>query len=248
MAKHDLEAQHQVEVIRARLAAQHAHSYLGDAVLGAVDGCVTTFAVVAGAVGASFDPVVIVVLGLANLIADGFSMAVSNYLGAKSERQQLEKARREEELHLREVPDGEREEIRQIFSAKGFHGETLEKIVGVITLDPKLWVETMLQEEHGLQVHRRSPIYAGLTTFGAFLLVGIIPLVPFLLPHLQERDRFMASSVITGLTFAGIGVAKGAALAYSKIKSGLETLLTGGGAAALAYAVGYWLRQIYGAF
>jgi VIT1/CCC1 family predicted Fe2+/Mn2+ transporter len=192
--------------------------------------------------------VVIVVLGLANLIADGFSMAVSNYLGTKSERQQLEKARHEEELHLREVPDGEREEIRQIFSAKGFQGETLEKIVDVITLDPKLWVETMLKEEHGLQVHSRSPIYAGLTTFGAFLLVGLIPIIPFLLPDLNEAHRFEASSVITGVTFIGIGVAKGAALACSKIKAGLETLWTGGGAAVLAYAVGYWLRQIYGAF
>ena len=130
--------------VRERLAARRQHNYLGDAVLGAIDGCVTTFAVVASAVGAGFSGVVVIVLGLANLLADGFSMAVGNYLGVKSEPERVERARRAEQHHIDGVPEGEREEIRQIFERKGFGGDVLEKIVEGITRDRRLWVDTML--------------------------------------------------------------------------------------------------------
>jgi hypothetical protein len=100
----DLEAEHLPQAIARRLAAHRRHGYVGDAVLGAVDGCVTTFAVVAGAVGGGFAEIVVIVLGFANLLADGFSMAISNYLGTKSEREEVEKARRGTQAH-RNNPD-----------------------------------------------------------------------------------------------------------------------------------------------
>lgn len=80
-----LKADHEPHVIRSRLAVKARHGYLGDAVFGAIDGCVTTFAVVAGAMGGGLEHTVVVILGFANLIADGFSMAVGNYLSTKSE-------------------------------------------------------------------------------------------------------------------------------------------------------------------
>jgi vacuolar iron transporter family protein len=241
-----LDAEHQPRAIRKRLAARRSHSYLGDAVLGGIDGCVTTFAVVAGSVGAGFPGLVVIVLGFANLLADGFSMAVSNYLGTKSEREQLEKARREEEAHILQIPEGEREEIRQIFARKGFEGDTLERIVEVITQDRQLWVNTMLTEELGLPLEGASPLRAGMATFGAFLLVGLIPLLPFLIPQLTLDQRFIASSVATAVAFFGIGMAKGAVVGRSSFRSGLETLLTGGGAAVLAYVIAAWLSRVYG--
>lgn len=82
----DLKEQHQPEAIKRRLEEGNTQSYLADSVLGGIDGCVTTFAVVAGAVGGELSGVVIIVLGFSNLLADGFSMAASNYLGTKSER------------------------------------------------------------------------------------------------------------------------------------------------------------------
>lgn len=242
-----LEAEHRPEAVRQRLSGRKNESYLGDAVLGGIDGCVTTFAVVAGAVGAGFSGLVVIVLGFANLFADGFSMAVSNYQGTKSQRQQVEEARRGEERHIAEIPEGEREEICQIFAAKGFSGETLENIVETITADRKLWVDTMLTEELGLEVEGPSPLRAALATFAAFLAVGIAPLIPFVLPGLGMETRFAASSVVTGIAFFGVGAAKGLILSRSALRSGMETLLTGGAAATIAYVVGAWLRAAFGA-
>lgn len=243
----DLEIDHRPESIRWRLEQQRRHSYLGDGVLGAIDGTVTTFAVVSGAIGAGFSSIVVIVLGFANLLADGFSMAVSNYLGTKSQRQQLAQTRRLEELQIEEIPAGEREEIAQIFARKGFEGDVLERIVETITSDRRLWVDTMLTEEHGLQLDGPSPVRAGLATFVAFMLVGLIPLIPFLLPGLDLNERFIASCIATGLAFLTVGIGKGAVLEQGLVRSGLETLLTGGIAALLAYLMGRWLRQSFGA-
>jgi VIT1/CCC1 family predicted Fe2+/Mn2+ transporter len=241
-----LELEHSPEAIRARLAALRRHSYLGDAILGGIDGCVTTFAVVAGVVGGGFPSLVAIVLGFANLLADGFSMAVSNYQNTKSQRELVEEARRTEEHHIEQIPKGEQEEIRQIFAGKGFEGEVLEKIVAIITQDRRLWVDTMLTEELGLQVEGPRPMRAALVTFGAFCAVGIIPLIPFLLPMLTPEQKFIISALVTALAFFGIGMIKGLILRRSVFRAGLETLLVGGAAAGLAYLVGAWLRQTFG--
>ena len=242
-----MEADHSPEAVRRRLSERHGQGYLGDAVLGGIDGCVTTFAVVAGAVGADFSGLVIVILGFANLLADGFSMAVSNYQGTKSQLERVEEARLSEERQIEEIPTGEREEVRQIFAAKGFQGETLERIVEVITNDRRLWVDTMISEELGLDVEGPDPFRAAFATFAAFLLVGIVPLSPFLIPDLTTSTRFLASALATGVAFFGIGAAKGLVLGRAALRSGLETLLTGGAAAAIAFVVGAMLRQAFGA-
>ena len=241
-----LKAEHRPENIRIRLKGKSGHGYLGDAVFGAIDGCVTTFAVVASAMGANLSNNVLIILGFANLVADGFSMAVSNYLGTKSERERVEQARKAELRHIRHVPEGEREEIRQIFSRKGFSGDVLEKIVGVISTNNQLWVDTMLSEELGLHVTGRNPLRAALATFAAFILIGVVPMLSFLLPDLDKTQRFMTSIILTALAFGGVGVAKAMVLKRSPLRSGVETLLTGGAAAALAYYAGVWLRQIFG--
>ena len=94
-------------IIRGRLADKPGHGDLGDAVFGANDGCVTTLAVVAGAMGGGLEHTVVLILGFANLIADGFSMAVGNYLSTKSEGERLEQARENELRHIADFPEGE---------------------------------------------------------------------------------------------------------------------------------------------
>jgi VIT1/CCC1 family predicted Fe2+/Mn2+ transporter len=168
-------------------------------------------------------------------------MAVSNYLRAKADRQVVDHARRVEESHIEKIPDGEREEIRQIFMRKGFEGQVLDAAVDVITQDRRRWVDTMLMEELGLRLDPPRPLRAAITTFVAFLVAGLVPLLPLLVGH-----AFLVSGIATAATFFAIGVVKGHMLRTGSIRGGLETLLIGGGAALLAFVVGYAARGLAG--
>lgn len=238
---------HSPLAVRKRLAAKPAPSYLQDFIYGAVDGAVTTFAVVAGVEGASLDEKVVIILGGANLIADGFSMAISNFLGSRADRQRRERARRREQLHIQVVPEGEREEIRQIFAAKGFHGHDLERVVDVITSNRELWVETMMSEELGFAASVPNEYRAASATFVAFLTVGFLPLMVFVydLAAPGEVDNAFAwSAAMTGLAFAVVGALKSRFVDQSWFRSALETFLVGGLAAVLAYAAGALLQAV----
>jgi VIT1/CCC1 family predicted Fe2+/Mn2+ transporter len=236
-----MEHEHSRSAIADRLARAPTVSYLRDWVYGGIDGAVTTFAIVAGVVGAELSNRVVLILGAANLVADGFSMAASNYSGTKTEHEELAHLRAVEERHIEAVPEGEREEIRQIFRAKGFAGEYLERAVDVITGDRERWVDTMLTEEYGLPKVVRAPLRAAASTFAAFVLCGAIPLLPFLF---QTPGRFEASVIMTALVFFLIGSTKSRWSPVSWWRSGAETMAIGLGAAALAYIVGTLLRSI----
>ncbi|HUG93460.1 MAG TPA: VIT1/CCC1 transporter family protein [Planctomycetaceae bacterium] len=241
-----LEAEHTPDAVAARIGAERRFGYIRDFVYGSIDGCVTTFAIVSGVVGAELSSGVIIVLGLANLLADGFSMAVSNYLGTKADRQVVGRARAIEEAHVERIPEGEREEIREIFRLKGFEGDLLERVVDVVTSDRRLWIDTMLREEWGLALEGPSPVKAGLVTFGAFVLLGTVPLAPFLIQPAAEDVAavFAVSCVLTALAFFGIGAWKSMFGTGRWLRSGIETLLMGGGAAVVAYAVGSLLKNL----
>ena len=242
--RHNLETEHRPDRIRHRLDAEASGGHVGDAVLGAIDGAITSFAIVAGAVGGGLSSLVVLILGFASLLADGFSMAVSNYLGTKSEAEVAAQAHREEQRHIDVVPEGQREELRQIFLQKGFDGQTLEQIVDTLSSDRQLWAETVVQEELGLQQgDAGKPLRAGAATFAAFLTAGTVPLVPFIVPWLTPHQSFVASIVATSAAFLAIGLIKARTLEQPPMRAGLETLLTGGGAALLAYGAGTLLRS-----
>ena len=117
-----LEHSHTKEAIHARLARDPRISYLHDWIYVGIDEVVTTLAVVAGVVGADLPARIVLVLGLANLVADGFAMAAGNYTGSQADRDDYDRLLAVERKHIAVVPDGEREEIRQIFGGKGFLG------------------------------------------------------------------------------------------------------------------------------
>src|SRR6185295_18246142 len=135
-----MEHAHTSEAIAERLSAGTRQNYLRDWIYGGIDGSVTTFAVVTGVVGAHLSPSVIVIMGFANLFADGFSMAASNFLGTKSEHDDRRRLEMMEHRHIQLAPEGEREEVRQIFATKGFAGDDLERVVELITSEPERWV------------------------------------------------------------------------------------------------------------
>lgn len=238
---------HSPAAIADRLAAGPSQVYLKDFVYGAIDGAVTTLAVVSGVAGGGLASSVIIVLGLANIFADGFSMAISNYLGTRAESQRLESVRVTEEGHIALDPEGEREEIRQIYAAKGFSGQQLEEVVAVITSDRQRWVDAMVQEEYGLSLRGVNAGMAGLVTFMAFLLSGSLPLIPFLLNWWREglvADPYGVSIGVTMLAFFAVGALKGRYVERSWYRSGLETVVIGGLAALLAYGVGVLLGDL----
>ncbi len=238
---------HTPQAISSRLDQGFTYHYLRDFIYGAIDGTVTTFAVVAGVSGAHLQISVVIILGLANLLADGFSMAISNYLGTQADGQLHEKTREQEYEHIRFFPEGEKEEIRQIFSRKGFSGRELEHAVSVITSDVERWVNTMLQEEHGISLKNPKPLQAAIVTFSAFVLVGSLPLLPFLWNWLTDfpiKEPFLWSALSAALAFFTVGSMKGKYVEQKWYRSGIETLLMGGCAATLAYGVGLMLKNL----
>ncbi|HEX3281048.1 MAG TPA: VIT1/CCC1 transporter family protein [Pyrinomonadaceae bacterium] len=236
-----MEHEHTIEAIEDRLSAGPRHNYLRDWIYGGIDGSVTTFAVVTGVVGAQLSPIIIVIMGFANLLADGFSMAASNFLGTKAEHDDMQRLEAIEHRHIELAPEGEREEVRQIFARKGFTGADLDRVVELITSDRERWVQTMLADEYGLPQEARSPWLAALSTFSAFLVCGLAPLVPFLL---GMKSAVLFSTILTGAVFFLIGSVKSRWSSASWWRSGLSTFLVGGIAAALAYAVGLLLKSL----
>ena len=171
---------------------QHLEDYLTEFVYGGIDGAVTTFAVVAGATGARFDTKVLLVLGFANLIADGFSMSVGSYLSEKSG------------LELKQK-----------------RGESI--------------------------ADEPSPVINGYTTFAAFIIVGLVPLLSYtvdLIFKLESSNLFVISIVLTTLAFVGIGALKARVAKASIVRGVVETVALGALAATFAYVLGDLLESM----
>ncbi|SPF79954.1 VIT1/CCC1 transporter family protein [Pseudoprimorskyibacter insulae] len=226
---------HSQKEIEARIGKPPGRGYLRDIIYGGIDGSVTTFAIVAGVAGAGLSPMIIVALGMANVLADGFSMAAGNYSGTKAELDDIKRIRRIEERHIETHPEGEKRELRQILHMKGLSGDALDKAVAQISSDKEQWIQFMLEGEYGLAPVDPHPMRAATATFIAFLIAGMIPLLPFIfgLP-----SAFTVSSVLTGITFFAIGAYKSQWSLHPWWRSGFETLAIGGVAASIAYFVG----------
>jgi VIT1/CCC1 family predicted Fe2+/Mn2+ transporter len=208
---------------------------LRDAVYGAIDGAVTTFAIVAGVAGAGLSPFVVIALGIANVLADGFSMAAANYSGTKAELDNMRRIRQIEELHIQIYPEGERLEVREILAKKGLRGDILNQATDAIIKDRESWIALMMEGEYGLSAVDPHPVKSAATTFLAFLTAGIVPLFPFIV---GLGNAFSVSAVLTMLTFFAIGALKSVWSLSPWWRSAGETLVIGGIAASIAFLVG----------
>ena len=220
--------------------------YLPEFVYGGIDGCVTTFAVVAGSVGANLDIAIILILGLANLLADGFAMSVGAYLSSKSDQDTYEKHKRIEYWEVENLPELERQEIRDIYALKGFEGELLEQVVEVITADDDRWVDVMMKEELEIIPDGKSAFKIGLVTYVSFILIGIIPLLSYMVNYNTEHTNrlFITACILTSFGFMIIGYLRARVTEVSKWKSTLQTLLLGALAAGVAFFVGDLLEKL----
>lgn len=183
-------------MLRGFFARFKAGVYIGDFVYGANDGIVTTFAVVAGAAGALLSPGIVVVLGLASLGADAFSMGASNFLAIRSEK---------------ELENGKKVQNNEEVSPND-----------VVT-----------------------PLQHGVVTFGAFMVAGTTPLLPYLF-SMPSSQQFMISGILAAITFFLVGGIRTLITKGNFIKAGIEMLFVGGIAAGVAYGIGWGVKTIFG--
>lgn len=243
--------QHKTEITKAKYSAGFGGNYLRDMVYGANDGIVTTFAVVAGVAGANLPTNIILIMGFANLFADGLSMSLGNYLGIKSELEYIQRQKEKEEWQVKHIPDLEKHEVEQLLSAKGFRGETLKKGVETITADKKRWVDYMLDQELGLKAKsRQNPLKNALVTFLSFNLAGLAPLLPYIFLSLNRNfsldsgfNPFTFSIILTGSALFLAGSLRSLVTEKKAFHSGIEMFVIGALAAAAAYLTGFLIQK-----
>jgi VIT1/CCC1 family predicted Fe2+/Mn2+ transporter len=186
-------------------------SHLSDAIFGAVDGSLSTFAIAAGGVGAGLTLTAILLIACSQLFADGFVCGMSNYMSTTAEREELSSARNRLLREIRMYPRSERRLVRAAYAAQGFTPPLIEHVVDVITADEARWIDCMVQHEYGLPLIIAHPAKAALWTFLCFLLAGAVPLLPYVLGYAfawHTTSTFVVSAVATAIAFFAIGVAK----------------------------------------
>ena len=222
--------------------------YLKDVIYGANDGIITTFAILAGVAGAHLGARVVFLLGLANLLADGFSMAASNYLGTKSEQEFFTKERGTESFEYDERPKEELAEMRTILLKRGYKEEDADGLLDLLFKNKDFWLDIMLKEELAISmpVHmQESAMKSSLATFVSFTGAGLIPLLPyFLFSGSGDGGLFMLVSMATAITLFVMGSLRSVFTGRNFVLAGLEMLFVGGVAATIAYTVGGLMSRL----
>ena len=155
--------------------------HIKDLIYGANDGIITTFTVVAGVAGASLRPSTILLLGVANLLADGFSMAASNYLGSKSERDVVKRDVELLEADIMDAPAEEQKELLKLLREHGYNQLDAGKLAKLIFKNKDFFTDLMVYEELDLSPHEKSFALGGpVFTFLAFVAGGLVPILPFI--------------------------------------------------------------------
>jgi VIT1/CCC1 family predicted Fe2+/Mn2+ transporter len=238
-------AAHAAAATTAAPAAGERHAgagkYIKSIVYGGMDGIVTTFAVVAGVNGASLSAGVVLILGFANLFADGLSMSIGDYLSTKSEQEYQKAERAREAWEVEHYPEGEKKELVELYGAKGIPASDARQMVETVSRHPKAWVDIMMVEELGILADEESPLKNALTTFVSFGLFGIIPLLATILARsvpFLAANAFPVSAGMVAVTLFALGAVKTKITGRPWLASGLETLVVGGITAAAAWGVG----------
>ena len=159
----DKQASAHAHTANAISAAREEHGgagsqYLGEMVYGGLDGIITTFAVVSGVAGAQLGTPVILILGLANLLADGFSMATGAYLSSKSEHEYYRKEWEREAWEVKHFPDGERAELQEVYVRRGYTDEEARQLVEIQSRNAERWVKAMMIDELGMMEDESTPL------------------------------------------------------------------------------------------
>lgn len=205
-------------------AHPHAHrvagSWIRDATFGANDGLVSVLTLLAGVAGANVESSTVLIAGLAGLVAGAISMGVGAYVSAKAYRSYYRAELRKEVEEMREKPEVERNEIRDIYRERGFEGELLEQVVDKITSNPRVWLKVMMSEELGLSPAFGRPFGAAAVVFVAFLLGGIVPVAPFF--FLEGTAALVTAFACTAVVLLVAGAVRSKYTGERPVAAGLE--------------------------
>lgn len=221
--------------------------YIGDFIYGASDGITTTFAVVAGAAGATLSPAIVIILGIANLVADGFSMGASNFLSIRAQNEFAHTQRNKEEWEIEHYPQQERSQLKALVKKKwNVSDEFAGQIMEAVAKDPDQWTNFMMQEELSLQEEsEENPFRHGVATFFAFVVAGAIPLLPYIFGN-NPHYHFLLASIGAAIAFFVVGAARTLVTDEHPIRGGIEILLIGGSASIVAYILGAFVKSLFG--
>src|SRR3989441_5998234 len=180
-------------------------NWLRDVILGGQDGLVNILGIILGGIAGGGSKTVLVAAGFAAAITESISMGAVGYTSSVSQRDYYRAEREREEAEIETMPEAERQEIRDIYAAKGFSGDLLEQVVDTITVNRRQWLATMMDEELHLQpVERRDVLRSSLVIFLATLIGHLIPLLPFL--WLARTPALVVALVLSALVLFGVGV------------------------------------------
>jgi predicted membrane protein (TIGR00267 family) len=216
----------------------HRHeSRLSEVILGGQDGLVNVLGVILGVAAATQDTRIVIAAGLAATFAESISMGAVAYTSTLAENDLYHSEKEREYRHIRLAPDVEVEEIRDIYLKKGFEGETLEKIVDVITSNHDVWVDVMMSEEFQMTPPEKTMAFRSALIVGLSALAGsLIPLLPFF--FLNVSLSIWSSIVIAALTLFIVGAYKARVTIGKPFRSGIQMAVIGTVSALAGYVVG----------
>jgi VIT1/CCC1 family predicted Fe2+/Mn2+ transporter len=208
-----------------------------DVVLGMADGLTVPFALAAGVTGAAASSGIVLTAGVAEIVAGAISMGLGGYLAARSEALHYEKEHAREMRETREIPNEERAEVAEILERYGLAGTVLHEAVEAITMDRNRWVEFMMKNELMLEepdhnAATRSAVLVG----GGYVLGGIFPLGPYAFIH-DTTTALLWSIIVTSCALLVFGAVRARVLAVNVVSGAFQSLLVGGVAAAVAFAL-----------
>jgi predicted membrane protein (TIGR00267 family) len=210
---------------------------LRDVILGGQDGLVNILGIILGVIAGGGSDTVVVAAGFAAAITESISMGAVGYTSSMAERDYYVAQRAREAREIETTPDAERKEVRDIYAAKGFSGELLDKVVATITANRDTWLETMMDEELHLQPVSTSDIVRTSIVITVATLIGhLIPLVPFM--FLSRSPALILAIVLSAITLFGVGVYSARTLIGDWRMGGLKMTAIGLGAAAVGFLVG----------
>ncbi len=214
-----------------------ASASVRDLVIGMSDGLTVPFALAAGISGAIAASHIVVTAGIAELAAGGISMGLGGYLAARTDVEHYESEQRRERREIEEIPEAEKSEVFSIFRGYGLSDEDARKATAGLTTNRQRWIDFMMRFELGLEEpdQHRAPISA-LTIGGAYVIGGLVPLVPYMLVQ-NSKPALYLSSLVTLFALFVFGAAKGALTGVAWLRSAMQTVIIGGLAATVAFFI-----------